>query len=253
MMEVVKRTWGRPGSDYFIQRGRLDEPRLVRQLKKAQEAGEPVILLGTTIAFLALFDYLEQSNGRLRLHPGSRVMDTGGMKTSKKEITRSVFIDKVGKWLGIQEAACINEYGMCEMGSQFYGRGSNTNLEGPPWVRTLIIDPLTGQEVSPGKQGLLRHFDLANVDSVMAVQTEDMGIAPSSGLRPPLPTSCRGLAGLIGLSTGRPSPEKGEGTAFPSPFPGEGARRAGEGFVLLGRASTAELKGCSLAAERLLR
>ena len=132
-------------------------------------------------------------------------MDTGGMKTQKREILRPEFVRQAGDYLGIPEDHCINEYGMCEMSSQFYGIGSSTHLEGPVWVRTLVIDPSTGREAVDGETGLLRHFDLSNGESVMAIQTEDVG------------------------------------------------RKDGNGFILLGRAPEAEVKGCSISAEAFLR
>jgi len=181
MMDVVKRTWGGPGSDYFIQRGRLDEPRLMRTLKKAEESGSPVMLLGTTIAFLSFFDYADKTGEKFHLALGSQVMDTGGMKTQKRQITRPEFVQKAGEILGIPEAQCVNEYGMCELGSQFYGHGSSSYLNGPFWCRTLVIDSATGQAVPEGTPGLLRHFDLANVDSILAIQTEDVGYAQKDG------------------------------------------------------------------------
>jgi hypothetical protein len=46
---------------------------------------------------------------------------------------------------------------------------------GPPWVRTRILDPLTLGEVPEGAPGLLAHVDLANLGSVSAILTEDMG------------------------------------------------------------------------------
>jgi len=46
----------------------------------------------------------------------------------------------------------------------------------PPWVRAQIISPETGREVNEGETGLIRIFDLANVFSVMAIQTEDLGV-----------------------------------------------------------------------------
>ena len=55
------------------------------------------------------------------------------------------------------------------MSSQFYGYGANMHLVGPHWVKTVVIE------------GLLRHYDLANVDSVMALQTEDMGKMEGDG------------------------------------------------------------------------
>jgi hypothetical protein len=46
----------------------------------------------------------------------------------------------------------------------------------PSWVRVHIISPETGREVNEGETGLIRIFDLANVFSVMAIQTEDLGV-----------------------------------------------------------------------------
>jgi hypothetical protein len=51
----------------------------------------------------------------------------------------------------------------------------------PPWARTLVISPETGREVSDGETGLLRIFDLANVFSVMAIQTDDLAIRRGHG------------------------------------------------------------------------
>jgi hypothetical protein len=79
----------------------------------------------------------------------------------------------------------VNEYGMTELCSQFYDdvlwtRFAGMNRErrkvGPPWLRTLVVDPATLEELPHGTPGLLCHFDLANAGSVLAVQTEDMGV-----------------------------------------------------------------------------
>ncbi len=51
----------------------------------------------------------------------------------------------------------------------------------PPWARVRIVSPETGGEVGEGETGLLRVFDLANVYSVMAIQTEDLGIRRGNG------------------------------------------------------------------------
>jgi hypothetical protein len=47
----------------------------------------------------------------------------------------------------------------------------------PPWVRALAVHPETLQPLPEGEIGMLRIFDLANVDSVLAIQTEDLGRA----------------------------------------------------------------------------
>jgi len=181
MMDVVKRAWGAPESGYFIVRGRLDEPRLSLSLQTAQASGTPVFLLGTTLAFLSLFDFCKQRSQNFHLPEGSRLMDTGGMKTLKRETTRSEFLEQTARFLGIQSNACVNEYGMCELSSQFYAIGADPVLRGPVWIRAQAIDSETGLRVSPGEKGLLRYLDLANVESVAAIQSDDLGILREDG------------------------------------------------------------------------
>ncbi len=169
MLDVVKRKWGGPGSDFFIQRGVVEDLRLCRALESARAAGKPVMLLGTTLAFLAFFDQCAKANVSFRCPAGSRLMDTGGMKTQKRQVARDEFLRLVWAHLGIPEAECINEYGMSEMSSQFYARGSSPIFQGPPWTRTNVVD------------GALQHVDLANIDSVMAIRTEDAGSLVEDG------------------------------------------------------------------------
>jgi hypothetical protein len=51
----------------------------------------------------------------------------------------------------------------------------------PPWARVQIISPETGREVADGETGLVRVFDLANVFSVAAIQTEDLAVRRGDG------------------------------------------------------------------------
>ena len=48
-------------------------------------------------------------------------------------------------------------------------------------MRVQIISPETGREVNEDETGLIRVFDLANVRSVMAIQTEDLGVRRGAG------------------------------------------------------------------------
>jgi hypothetical protein len=50
-----------------------------------------------------------------------------------------------------------------------------------PWARVQIVSPETGAELKDGEIGLIRVFDLANVYSVLAIQTEDLGIRRGAG------------------------------------------------------------------------
>jgi hypothetical protein len=51
----------------------------------------------------------------------------------------------------------------------------------PPWARAEIISPESGRAVAEGERGLVRVFDLANVYSVQAIQTEDLGVRRGVG------------------------------------------------------------------------
>ena len=55
-------------------------------------------------------------------------------------------------------------------------------LKFPPWVRTVVVSPETGEEVSTGESGLLQVFDLANAFSVIAIETEDIAVQHGEGI-----------------------------------------------------------------------
>ena len=215
MMGQVVVDFGAAGSGFYVERGTLCVERLVRALREAEEARQPVFLLGTALAFVNLFDHLATSDCRFELSDGSRVMETGGFKGRTREMAKPDLYALFERRLGIPPARVVNEYGMTELSTQFYddtlcrperasasGRVSDLKRP-PPWARVVIIDPHTGQEAKEGEQGLIRVFDLANLWSAMCIQTEDLGVARE------------------------------------------------DGFEILGRASGAEVRGCSLNAETM--
>ena len=71
---------------------------------------------------------------------------------------------------------------MSELSSQAYAAEDGL-FRFPPWARAQIISPATGREANAGERGLIRVYDLANVWSVMAVQTEDVGIKEGDAFR----------------------------------------------------------------------
>jgi hypothetical protein len=145
---------------------------------------EPLLLLGTTLLFMAYFEHLAAHGRRFVLPPGSRAMDTGGAKGLRTEFTRAEVERAFETYLGIPATHLVNEYGMAEMGSQFYddnllaaheGRPTRTGKRIPPWVRTRVLHPETMAERPDGEPGILVHYDLANVEIPLAIQTEDIG------------------------------------------------------------------------------
>ena len=100
-------------------------------------------------------------------------------------------MSRVGSRLGVPLTHVVNEYGMTELSSQYYDPvlRSRTGLRhprpklGPPWLRPLVVDPETLRPLPDGEVGLILHFDLANLDSVLAIQTDDLGRVTPAGLQ----------------------------------------------------------------------
>jgi hypothetical protein len=166
-------------------RDHVDVEAAVRFLANVEARREPVCILGTTAAFAALFSHLRSGGVKLRLAPRSRMMDTGGAKGQAVPMQASEVIAGAGELLAIEPAMVINEYGMTELCSQLYD-ATPFNCAGisnaderfkipPPWLRVTARDPVTLRPMPDGGIGLLTFFDLANVGSVSAVMTEDLG------------------------------------------------------------------------------
>lgn len=118
-------------------------------------------------------------------------MDTGGAKGARVELRRDDMAASVQRVLGIPPTHLVNEYGMAEMGSQFYEdtllagherRPARSGFVIPPWVRTRVLDPETMLDLPEGRPGLLVHYDLANLDVPLAIQTEDVGAVAGNRL-----------------------------------------------------------------------
>ena len=143
----------------------------VHALRRASESG-PVLMLGTALAFLHLLERLGKE--RISLSPGSQAMETGGYKGATQTLTKRELYARFAESLGLSPDAVLNEYSMTELSSQWYTRGLGNAHHGPAWTRALVIDPENGDEVSDGECGMLRLIDLANLGSVLAIQTQDL-------------------------------------------------------------------------------
>lgn len=190
MAEWVMTELGEPGSRYFIGPAGIDLEAFADAVVDAQRTGTAVCILAVTSALVAFFDWCETHSHTFALPSGSRIMDTGGDKGKGRRISRNGFLQSCWKYLKVAGYYCVNEYGMTEMASQFYDnvlrnrfvRSNEPRYKiGPPWVRTLVVDADTLTEVPRGQIGLLRHFDLANCGSVIAIQTDDLGYAIGEG------------------------------------------------------------------------
>lgn len=186
----------------------LDLETAAAALRTQARNGAPTLLLSTARALQALIEG-PLRHAPLRLAPGSRVMETGGWKGASASLPTDGFYAAIERQLGIPGWAIVSEYGMTELGSQGYHPGARLRFdptfargfEGlgargprdrdgssrllvfPPWCRVSAIDPDTLQILPEGAPGLLRFFDLSNVDSVLAVQTADLGACWGAGVQ----------------------------------------------------------------------
>ncbi len=178
----------------------LDFDTMVASLNSPRATRHASLVLGTAFSFVHLLDYLVQKHLSFQLPPGSRVMETGGYKGRSRSMPKAELHALITERLGVPPQNILCEYGMSELSSQAYdcvvgdewrvtGDGSaprhsplvTRHFSFPPWARVQIVSPETGREVAEGQTGLIRVFDLANVFSVMAIQTEDLGIRRGYG------------------------------------------------------------------------
>jgi hypothetical protein len=121
MIDTVMQRMGAPGSTHCASvDGGIDHERLKQLLSDAESAGTIVCLLGTSLAFVHWLDHLALTGERFRLPPGSRLMDTGGYKGHGRRVEEDALRELYDQLLGVPASHCINEYGMTEMLSQFY-------------------------------------------------------------------------------------------------------------------------------------
>lgn len=170
MVSMLAESRGSKESGLFL------EDTTVLDVAVRQAAERPLLLFG---AAFGLLDLLEHRSWKLP--KGSVVIETGGMKTHRREIGRKELHDRLAEGFGIGRDHVVSEYGMCELMSQCY-----TGLDGlfrtPPWMQFHVVDPSDGSTLlDEGQEGILAFVDLANVHSVSAILTQDRAVSRQGG------------------------------------------------------------------------
>jgi hypothetical protein len=140
--------------------------------KKFSPSGAAAVL-GTS---LALLRFCEQSEP-LKLLDGSWIFETGGSKSLRKSHSPTDVRQRLSSHFSISESRILNEYGMTELFSQFYKWGDAESHQGPAWTAIRVIDVFSGKPAAEGEVGYLEIIDLANLDSLSAIRTQDLAIA----------------------------------------------------------------------------
>jgi len=163
MTEKLIEKSNNPNSGFYLTN--LDE--LVEKLTQQEAQQKQSLLIGVSFALL---DLVEKYTLNLK---HTIVMETGGMKGKRKELTRSELHEILTKGLGVE--TIHSEYGMTELLSQAYSTGQGI-FKTPHWMKILIrdvYDPFTYLE--SGKTGGINVIDLANINSCSFIETQDLG------------------------------------------------------------------------------
>ena len=183
-LALAKSEFGTPDSRYFLDSEGLDMPGLCAALEESQRSGQPYALLGASFSLVHVMDALRAQGLRFQLPAGSRILDTGGYKGQSRELPLEEFYADLSDLLGVPRTHCINMYGMTELSTQFYDDGNAvlpSVKSGPHWIRSRLVEPITGRSVAAGERGILVHCDLANYNSVSTILTEDVGLWADGG------------------------------------------------------------------------
>ena len=179
MFAVAIRELGAEGSRFFMSAGKLEVDALLEAIEHAR-SDRPLLLCGTSFAFVHLVDALSDRGAQIALPGAARIMETGGFKGRSRSMPRTELYARLEETLGVPVERIVNQYGMTELGSQFYDSvlhepGSTRRKIAPPWTRVRAVEPATGHEVTAGDAGTIVITDLANTGSVCAIQTADLG------------------------------------------------------------------------------
>lgn len=183
-LALAKSEFGTADSRYFLGSEGLDMPGLCAALEESQRSGQPYALLGASFSLVHVMDALRAQGLRFQLPAGSRILDTGGYKGQSRELPLEEFYADLSDLLGVPRTYCINMYGMTELSTQFYDDGNAvlpSVKSGPHWIRSRLVEPVTGRSVAAGERGILVHCDLANYNAVSTILTEDVGLWADGG------------------------------------------------------------------------
>jgi len=169
MVNELIRKSAHPLSGFYLQ----DHEKLHRTLQHNELLKTPTLLIGVTYALL---DFAEKFPMQLR---HTTVVETGGMKGRREEMTRSAVHQLLQRQLGI--GLVNSEYGMTELLSQAWSKGDGI-FHCPAWMKVLIRDeddPLFVRDAARVKDkpisGAINIIDLANIYSCAFIATDDTG------------------------------------------------------------------------------
>ena len=160
--------------DYFIKESKYNESefylndykKLNKVLIKLRKENKRIILFGVSYALL---DFIEKYPINIR---NLIVIETGGMKGRRIELTREELHSRLSKGFNVENIH--SEYGMTELFSQAYSKQKGI-FKNPPWMKTLIRDINNPFSVSNTGRGAINVIDLANINTCAFIASDDIG------------------------------------------------------------------------------
>lgn len=169
MVDFLMKKSGKAENGYFL----YNHEELFLILKELSKQNKKVILFGVAFALLDFLDFAEKNHHIIESSDQLIIIETGGMKGRKEEMTKDELLRIFHKGFGTDKI--YSEYSMTELLSQAYSLGQNS-YESPNWMRILIRnteDPFSF--VEHGRNGAINIIDLANRHSCSFIATQDLG------------------------------------------------------------------------------
>lgn len=159
--ELIKMS-GHAYSGFYL----YEHEKLAQVLQELEKNKQKTLLIGVTFGLL---DFAEKYPMPLQ---HTIVMETGGMKGRRKEMTR----EEVHQVLqtAFQTDAIHSEYGMTELLSQAYSKRDGV-FNCPPWMKVLVRQDDDPLDVRTTGSGIINIIDLANLYSCSFIATDDVG------------------------------------------------------------------------------
>ncbi|SDE22546.1 LuxE/PaaK family acyltransferase [Riemerella columbipharyngis] len=169
MVDFLMKKSSKRENGYFL----YDHLKLYELLSSLASENKKIILFGVSFALLDFLDTLEVNGLNLCPNKNLYIIETGGMKGRKEEMTKDALLEILKNRFSSQNI--FSEYSMTELLSQAYSLGNNI-YESPSWMRILIRDTEDPFNYCPiGKTGGINIIDLANRHSCSFIATQDLG------------------------------------------------------------------------------
>jgi hypothetical protein len=217
-IDQTRRHFGTPDSKFLLGKSGIHINELLKALRESEASGVPVALIGATSAYIYFFQACRRKKMKFCLPSGSRICDGGGYRNRFGVFNRDDYYGMVQEILGIPDTHCVNVLGEAETATNLFDDALRRHVKGlpkrtrtrpvPPWSRVIAMSIDDLKPLPDGEIGLLAHWDLANVPTILAVITDNLGYTTDNG------RGCE-MVGRAKIENGKVSPLPDENAGSP--------------------------------------